>query len=905
MQDNTKKKRKTPPPVPVQDNNVQNSIGDDMMIPAVKYEMPPVPVSTEKNKKNNTSSGTNRNNVSKGKKRTTQATNNSSKSIKSGTNTKNTAKRSANTSKQKNNSSVEKEPIIKREINLNEFIEELDAENSPKKRTNTTKTNSTSQASQTETSRESGTKNISAETPKNEKKEKVDKKVIPVEKIAKENEKKKKKHPVIGFIFRLVVIFMILGTASAVALFAYLVRGVPELDLSKKDYYSMASTIYDENGHVLANFAGTENVNWATFDEIPEMLRNAFISIEDKRFYTHPGVDAKRTIYAIYGQLSGTSEQGGSTITQQLIKNTHLTSAKTYQRKAQEIYLALQMEQKLSKNEILEWYLNDIFLGENNYGVKNAAKDYFGKEMSELTIRECAMLAGLAQSPSYFDPRVNYYNDKRNVTDGRTNNVLYTMHDNGYITDKEYQDALAEEVTIKQYPERFVLYSYPTYMEYAAEDAAYLLLAKEGKSPDDITSEEASEMIRNGGYKIYTAFDEKIQNDVQTAITDFTLYPKSKSDKQAEASAVVIDQHNGRVLAMVSGRSEPTVADSYNRATDSVQAVGSSMKPLSVYAPALDTGCFPGTTVEDMPKKIQGYNTEQGYPGGETTNAMITMRRALELSHNIPAVRFMLEKVGIDRCREYLVSNGFRESELSMTPAGMALGADSVTTLEMTAAYATLANGGTYIRPHAVIRVEDRYGNVLIEESSMDRHRVFKETSAWLVTDMLETNMIEGLGVNARLNGMHCAGKTGTHEHKVVSFGGYTPYYTSFVRISTDDYADFYNSSSYTQSAGLWKSYMQKIHEGLSDREIKEKTDEALGIKKYWVCTNSGLLANNWCAGCWEYATEDSAPVEYCSGHNYGVKQETYENTAPQINYADPEWYLHGWWGEDGVFHPE
>ena len=282
------------------------------------------------------------------------------------------------------------------------------------------------------------------------------------------------------------------------------------------------------------------------------------------------------------------------------------------------------------------------------------------------------------------------------------------------------------------------------------------------------------------------------------------------------------------------------------------------------------------------------------------------MRRALELSHNIPAVRLILEDVTIEKSRDYLVANGFDEKNISMTPSGMALGSEPfVRSAEdlKTVRAALDASGGKDIRLFA--KIEDRNGDVILSENDVDNRRVFRETTAWLITDMLESNMTEGLGVNARLNGMHSCGKTGTNEKKVVSFGGYTPYYTSFVRISTDDYADLINASSYTMSSALWKSYMQPIHEGLEDKPIQQNTADALGIQKYWVCNNSGKLAQNWCGGHWEYAAPENPPTAFCDGHYWG--NEAYQDAGPQatpaINYDDPEWYNHGWWGEDGVFH--
>ena len=722
---------------------------------------------------------------------------------------------------------------------------------------------------------------IATESDKKKKKEKKAKK-----------EKKKKKHIFLKILGVLFLLFVLAGIGAGIYAWNYwneLLEGCPELDIEKRFDYSSYTAIYDKNGEQIAIYPGNENIDWVSYEDIPTDLINAFIAIEDQRYWEHPGVDFKRLAGAVYGQLTQTSDYGASTITQQLIKNTHLTRAKTYERKAQEINLALQLERELSKEEILEWYLNILFLGETNYGIKNAAEDYFGKELKDLSLREMACIAGLVQSPNVYNPRANLRNGDMSPTDKRTNNVLYKMNELGMITDEEYQAALKDTLTVKEHSDRFVLYDYPTYVEYAIEDVAVRILESEGT---EVTSDSLAEMkieIRNGGYQIYTAFDKEIQDTTQEAVYTFDKYPVTKNGSEAEVSVVIMDQHTGRVVAMIGGREESTTAEGFNRATDSLQAVGSSMKPVAVYAPAIEAGNYPGTTVKDYGEKIEGYNTEQGYPNGDTTNAMITMRRALEISHNVAAVRFLLEKTGIDFAYDLVIKEGFNPAHISPSPAGLALGASDVTTLEMTAAYACLANGGVYIEPHAFIKVLDRNGNVVFDDTEdVESERVYSESTAWLVTNMMETNMTNGYGKNARLSGIHSAGKTGTHEFKVISFGGYTPYYTSFLRISTDDYADFKNASSYYQSAALWKKYMQPIHEGMEDREIQEKTAEELGIKRIRVCTNSGELPRDGCPTAYEYVTEENAPTTRCSGHWYAMPEKTEE---------------YGWWDEYGNFY--
>ncbi len=705
-------------------------------------------------------------------------------------------------------------------------------------------------------------------------------------------------------IFLILMVFGIIGGFCGTMWFENLIAEVPPLDIGKREEYSQASSIYDYNGAFVAEYGTNENVEWADSDDIPQMLKDAFTSIEDQRFYEHNGIDLKRLVGAVIGQVTGNASYGASTITQQLIKNTHLTQEVSYTRKAMEIHLALELEKEMSKDDILVWYMNTLYLGDSNYGVKVAAKDYFGKELSNLSLRECAILAGLAQSPNAYNPRLNLLKGNMEPTNRRANDVLYAMHNLGKISDEQYEAALNETLNVQRTSRRYELYDYPIFVEYAVENVAKKLLEAEGTEINDDTLTEKKQWLRTAGYKIYTGFNTKIQDITQDAITNFDKYPHLITGDEVQASAVIMDQRTGEVVAMVGGREEPTAPEGFNRATDSTQAVGSSIKPLSVYAPACETGDYPGTTVMDTQESIEGYGEDNSYPNGDHTGAAITMRRALELSHNIPAARFLLEHVGIDKAYDFMVQEGFAPSNLAKTAAGLALGATDVTTLEMTGAYACLANGGVYIEPHAYRSVTDRFGNEILNGNDVETHRVFSESTAWLVTDMMHSNMTDGYGVNARLSSVTSAGKTGTHEHQVISFGGYTPYYTSFVRISADDYVTMTDSSSFYQSAPLWKAYMEPIHEGLEDREIQDFTAEDVGIKQYWVCTNSGQLAQDWCEGHYEYAAPNNAPTVACEGHTYAYVEEWNEWDENYINYDDPNWWEKGWWDEQGNFHP-
>lgn len=738
-----------------------------------------------------------------------------------------------------------------------------------------------------------------------EKKEeaKPKKKVRKVEQTP-EQKKKAKKKKIRTRVILTIVLAMILLVVGGGFYIRYNLRGVPELDLSKFGNYSKASTIYDSEGNYFMDYGSNENVDWVTADAIPQTMKDAIVSIEDKRFYQHHGVDIKRTLGAIWGQITHTASYGGSTITQQLIKNTFLTQEVTYKRKIQEIYLALQLEKRMSKEEILEWYLNTVYMGGSNYGIKNAAEDYFGKDLDELTLREYACLAGIVQSPNNYNPRTG----DMDLCNARTDTVLYAMLDNGKITQEQYDAAIADTLVISEEGRTTqtsdTYYANAYFVDYAMKEIATKLLEASGKEVTDDSIAEMKQDFRNGGYSFYLTIDPDIQSEVQTAAAEYQNYPTAADGSEAQFSAVVIEQSTGEVKAIVGGREQADTAEGYNRATDSTQAVGSSIKPLSVYAPAIETGDYPGTVVDDMPYSIPGYGTNNGWPSGDYTDGPITMRRALELSHNIPAARFMLEHVGIDKAYDFMVSEGFDANNLTKTAAGLALGATDVTTLEMAGAYATLANGGVYIQPHCYTKVLNRAGEEILNDGAIETHRVFSESTAWLTTDMMQTNMTEGLGVNARLSSVTSCGKTGTHEHQVISFGGYTHYYTSFMRISTDNYTSFTNSSSYYQAAPLWKAYMDPIHQNknLPDAAIQNKTADELGIIQVRVCNQTGLLAGQSCEdygyAITEYATPDSAPTETCEGH---------EVDASQYGYVDPEtgaWVDGGWWDESGNFHP-
>ena len=438
----------------------------------------------------------------------------------------------------------------------------------------------------------------------------------------------------------LLVLTLIIGLAGIGAVIgigkAY-VDTSPKLDIQKIDEQAQTSFFYDAQGNLITDYKGTENRVMVPIAAMPQRLRSAFVAVEDARFYSHNGIDIKRIIGSFVTNFLTGSQQGGSTITQQLIKNTVLTNEMSYKRKIQEAYLAMQLESEYSKEEILESYLNTIFLGENYYGVQVAAQGYFDKELYELTLRECAMLAGMTTNPHYYNARRNFYlrsgetTDYPAITNNRTNYVLRMMYENQFITHAEYMEALDPSTAnvLRESPQTQELYPYVHYVEYAIKDVIQALLELNGLEDTAANRGAMEKKLRTGGYKIYLALDTQIQKQVEDTLYNYSDYPslRDPADRvyrarnadgtydeipQPQAAAAVIDYRTGELKAIVGGRTEPTSRLTLNRATDMNMPVGSSIKPISVFAPAIEMGSGPASVVYNMPLPIQGWTGSGG-----------------------------------------------------------------------------------------------------------------------------------------------------------------------------------------------------------------------------------------------------------------------------------------------------
>lgn len=740
------------------------------------------------------------------------------------------------------------------------------------------------------------------------------------------------------------IAFTVVGGCAGYGVYKGIVDSAPDIHDIDATPTGYLSTVLDNQGNETATLvASGSNRVYVTIDEIPLDLQHAFVAIEDARFYEHNGIDITGIVRAgITGITSGRFSQGASTITQQLLKNnvfTDWTSESSFadkmERKIQEQYLAIQLEKVEDKDWILENYLNTINLGQNTLGVQAASQRYFNKDVSELTLSECAVIAGITQNPSRYNPVSN-----PDANAERRTKVLNNMLDQGYIDQAAYDTAMADNVydriqivdsetasdNINSYfvdalTEQVIddLMEVKGYTETQAYKALYegglTIYSTQDPSIQQICDEEVNNADNygsetkyscsyrltiqkaDGTYQNYSEqtmlsyyqsknskynidFDSK--EAVDAAIEQYkadimedgdTIVPNGESityTMQPQASMTVIDQSTGEIKAIVGGRGDKTANKTLNRATDTKRQPGSTFKILSAYAPALDIGGMTLASVQDdAPYTYSNAahtpvnNYDKSYRG------FTTIREGITYSINIVAVKTLTD-IGVDIGYEYLQNFGFSTLCDSDRTQALALGGitNGVTNLELTAAYATIANGGTYTKPRFYTKILDHDGNVLIDNTPQT-HTVLKETTAWLLTNAMEDVLTNGTGRPAHFNGMPQAGKSGTtSSDRDALFAGYTPYYTCVVWGGYDDNAEL---SYTTYPKTLWKSVMGRIHENLDYKDF----DKPDGITTATVCKKSGKLA---VAGLCdsdprgsmvesEYFASGTIPKDYCDHH--------------------------------------
>lgn len=717
--------------------------------------------------------------------------------------------------------------------------------------------------------------------------------------------------------FRLLVILILLiglaGMGAVVGIAKAYMETAPTLDLAAIDDQAQTSFIYDANKNLITQYRGTENRVMVSISSIPIDLQHAFVAVEDARFYTHNGIDVKRIVGAFITNFISGSQQGGSTITQQLIKITLLSSEQSYKRKIQEAYLAMQLETRYSKDEILESYLNTIYLGEDYYGVKVAVYGYFGKDnLNDLTLRECAMLAGMTTNPSYYNPRRNFYirksetTDYRKITNDRTDYVLRCMYENQFITREQYLAALDPSTARVQEtsPASTALYPYAHYVEYAIRDVVQALLDIEGLENNAANRNKMENKLRTGGYHVYLALDTKIQTQVENTLQTYSDYPtlRDPADKvyrarnsdgtyddiiQPQAAAVVLDYRTGEVKAIVGSRTAPQKRKTLNRATDMNMPVGSSIKPISVYAPAIDMGAGAASIVHNIPVPVRGWTGNDGkdtWPknyGGSSYRGPETIRTAITRSDNTAAAYALMNFVTVDRSADYLRQLGVSDAHINRTPFGLALGSSGITPMEMAVAFGVLANGGIYQSPITFLALfkENEQGehvNIYDGHTNQTRRRVFKDATAYLTVDMMKDVVSTGTGTAAKISGQTVAGKTGTNsDQKGVFFAGMTGWYCGAVWIGHDNYKALSSKTTGGNSAAkLWKAFMQPIHQGLPNRDILEGSAADYGLVKVTTCAVSGQLVTDACKkDTMHYGTVtdwwpiENVPTQECQMH--------------------------------------
>ena len=589
---------------------------------------------------------------------------------------------------------------------------------------------------------------------------------------------------------------------------------------------AMDTYVYDKDGNTIG-IINAGNFVYVDINDISMNIQNMYISQEDKRFKEHTGVDWISTIRAMLALVKNGGEitQGGSTITQQVIKNTYLTQEKSFKRKIIEIMMAPQIELKFSKPKIMEYYCNTNFYGNRCYGVEAASNYYFGKKASEVSIAEAAMLVGLSNNPSAYDPVKNYDEALK-----KRNSVIENYCENGYITEDERDQALAEELTIAQQGSGEY---YETYQSAYAIHCAALELMKQDNFPFQYTFKDKDEYdaymekydteyadktneIRGGGYKIYTSLDSTMQAQLQESI-DSALAGFDEVQENGkfamQGAAVIADNNTGYIVAIVGGRGTD---DQYNRAYLSARQPGSSIKPLIDYVPAFDTGMFyPSKILIDQPIEDGPENSGGGYRGA------ITLREAANRSINTIAWQ-VLQSIGVNNGLAYLGRMHFMKiSYIDNDVNALSIGGftNGTRVVDMAKGYQTLANDGEYNDRTCIVRIVDSNDNTIIKEREPEKEQIYEKDSAYMMTDVLKGTLNQPFGTGYGLalsSGMPAAGKTGTtNSNKDTWFCGYTKYYTTAVWVGYDIPREMPGIFGATYAGAIWKNIMDKIHDGL------------------------------------------------------------------------------------------
>ncbi|CUH96207.1 putative membrane protein [Propionispora sp. 2/2-37] len=615
-----------------------------------------------------------------------------------------------------------------------------------------------------------------------------------------------------------IIIFVVMVAGAGIGFLTASIQTMPGL---KGDIRPAASSqIFDSQGTPITTIHSTENRLPVSINKIPKNLQNAFIATEDSRFYQHIGIDPKGILRAVWANITNRGvAEGGSTITQQLAKNALLTQDQTIKRKIQEAFLALQIEQQYTKTEILEMYLNHIYFGQGAYGVQSAAQVYFGKNVEDLTLAECAMLAGIPKSPNYYSP----LNNLKAATQ-RQATVLEQMVKYGYIDGNTAAKTQKEKLVLaSKSGQNSVSDVAPYFVDYVLQQ----LIDKYG-----------ADAVYKEGLKIYTTLDTHMQEAAEAAMQQLpTVKTDSSGIQQPQGALVAIDPHTGYIKAMVGGRG----TDQFNRAVMAERQPGSAFKPF-VYLAAIESGMTASTIVDDSPISFDNWspvNYDNKFHG------KVTLRTALENSLNVPTVK-LAKQLGADKPLYYaqqmgistlVLDGGTNDRNLAMALGGLTRG---VTPLELASAYGVLANQGVRAQPVAILKVVDRNGKVL-EEYTPHEKAVINERSAYILTDILKGVILRGTGTAAAI-GRPAAGKTGTtNDYKDAWFVGYTPDLVASVWMGNDNDGYLNGITGGTIPARIWHTFMSKALTTVPARDFPRPS----GIISATISTEDGLLVND------------------------------------------------------------
>ena len=654
---------------------------------------------------------------------------------------------------------------------------------------------------------------------------------------------------------------------------------------SDSDEYTLYETI-----------KGKENREWVDSDKIPDTLKNAVVAIEDERFYKHHGVDWVRTIGAVKGWLLGGTQYGGSTITQQLIKNITADNDYSVKRKVNEIFRAFALEKEIDdKDRILVMYLNTIYLGYNSYGVQTAAMQYFDKDVSQLDLAESAVLAGLTNNPSIYD----VYNHPEKVKE-RQETILAQMLDQKMISQEEYEAAVAEELNYRPYEEyqQEIKSTYSYFTDEVIKDVINDLMTEKGYS-----RLVAENMVYSGGLNIYATIDTKVQNALDEVWANADNFPNTEKYGEIPQSAMVITDKQGNIVGIAGGRGEKTSSRGFSYASDARRQPGSSIKPLATYGPAMDAGiATPDTTVYDraliQDEEGNPWPMNDGkYPTGRAMTVKEGMTRSLNtisaqlLKQLTPqkSYEFMTQQLGFKLVDSRTNEDGTVQSDIDLAPLALGALTDGVTVREMAGGFSTFINDGVCGGTRTYTKVTDSEGNTVIENTPNTDKGFTNVRTDYYMLDCLQNVTAHGTAYGIQLDGVETGGKTGTTTSNTdIWFCGITPKYSGAVWVGYEH--NYRLDGLYGRNAAnIWLAVMQKVHAGDSGLVFDSHPQD---FEEVTYCMDTGLLASGACRAAGRAATgrfwKGKAPTETCSHQNIENKYD-FENMGVDNYYYDDE----------------